>query len=201
MKNQKKQIVVLDDTEVISLKDISKKIARIKSENLDEAIKHSQMLYLKEEERGDTIEAKANSLIGNISISTGLITGLAGLIVVNNQIFPFFIDIVLIAIYLVIGFSIIISVLWGIRTINVGEYKYTVPDIEDVYKFDILTKEKIKREQISTYIYCCLRQRNLFNTKANRLITSQKWFRVAIYSFVGLALALAVSTIFTIHGK
>jgi hypothetical protein len=172
------------------LNEIEKQLDGLTGKNIEDALSYSKEMLDAENERGNTLDNKANNLISVTGISTAFATGVASLIF--DKSLPLLLWLILF-LYIFIVLSLTLTVLIASRVVKVGEYMYAYPEISDVFAMGSQTLNKTKKDRLASYLYCYAKNYQINNIKASYLIGSQKWFRNAIVLFLILAFTLALS--------
>jgi hypothetical protein len=175
-----------------TIKAIEEKIGDLDKKKFDDAFAYSVELLNRENDRGGTIESKAQNLIGVTGITTGFITGIASLLPEKINHLVEWQGIVILLLYILIALSLTMTILLAFRVIKVGKYKTIILDIEDVFKMQSISYEDIRKERLASIIYAYNRNQRTYDKKASYLIGSQIWFRNAIILFLLLAIASAI---------
>lgn len=173
--------------EPTKLGDIQNQVKDLDAKKLDDALVYSKGLLDDESSRGEKLESKAYNLIGVTGISAAFITGISSLIPSELQPFHPMLLGTLLFIYILIVISLTVTVLLASRVVIVGNYRYSFPDIADVFKMNGQSAIEIKKDRLTTYIYCYAKNNQIHNIKASYLIGSQLWFRNSVVLFLLLA--------------
>lgn len=163
----------------------------IEGQKLDEALLFAKDMLEKENARGETIEIKAQNLLGITGVATAFITGIVGLLPEKVTDLPGWQIIVTGIIYLFVVIALIMTILLAFRVIQVGDYKTATPSIDDIFFRSNLKIKDSKKKLLSAYIDSYKQNQQVHNNKATYLIGSQLWFRNAIMELFVLALMLA----------
>lgn len=150
-------------------------------EQLDEIINEFKDLRQEERERLANLERKAMSLLGY--------TGIAATISFSVVAFSIgSVPICFILLYSLVGISLLLSTLFASRATRVGEYRFTVPEITNLWDFVNKSSDNVWRNQAYDILYSYFLNRHLINRKASFVIAGQDWFRNAIIFLLILSL-------------
>lgn len=161
-------------------------------DKLDYAIEYSETLFNREENRRETIETKASTLLGVTGLATTFVTGVVGIYPDKIFTMPTGILFAITFLYILIVFSLIMTILLAYHTIIVGRYLFTYPSIDDLLKLPAATLVEVKRERLSSIYYSYEKNTENINLKASYVIGSQLWFRNSMVLLLLLALVLAI---------
>jgi hypothetical protein len=174
--------------EPTKLKEIREQVQGLDIKKLDEALNYTKELLDEESARGEKIESKAFSLIGVTGVSAAFVTGVSSLLPKGHQTT---LSLILLAVfYLLVVISLTLTVLLASKVVVVGKYKYSTPDIADVFKMGSQVLLETKKDRLTSYLYCYANNNQLHNVKASYLIGAQLWFRNSVITFLLLALIL-----------
>ncbi|MGD0857292.1 MAG: hypothetical protein ABSA18_16085 [Dehalococcoidia bacterium] len=174
--------------EQAKLEDIQKQVQGFDQNKMDDALNYTKGLFDEESARGEKIESKAFSLISVTAISAAFITGVSSLLPKGYHTIASLI--ILAVLYLLIVFSLTLTILLASKVVVVGPYKYSAPDVADVIKMNSQALLETRKERLAIYLYCCSKNNQLHNVKASYLMGAQLWFRNSIIVFLFLALIL-----------
>ena len=182
-------------SETTKLDQIRNQVRELGTKETDDALSFSKGLLDEESARGDKIEGKAYNLISVSGISVAFITGIYTLLPKDAPATFSMALIGLLVIYFFIVISLTLTVLLASKVIIVGEYKYSSPNIEDVFSMGSQPLLETKKDRLSTYIYSYAKNSQIHNTKGSYLIGAQLWFRNSVILFLILALVLILNFI------
>ncbi len=173
-------------------KEIKNQVGDLTDDKIDDALSFCKEMLDSENDRGDRIESKAYNILGVTGISTAFITGVTSLL--SDKASPIHIWLTLI-VYFLIVFALTITVLLASRVVIVGDYKYSYPDISDVFNMGTQDLLETKKERLASYLFSYSKNLQIHNQKASYLTASQIWFRNAIILFLVLSVALAFAVV------
>jgi len=174
--------------EPTKLKEIREQVQGLDIKKLDEALNYTKELLDEESARGEKIDSKAFSLIGVTGVSAAFVTGVSSLLPKGHQTT---LSLILLAVfYLLVVISLTLTILLASKVIVVGKYKYSTPDIADVFKMGSQVLLETKKDRLTSYLYCYANNYQIHNVKASYLIGAQLWFRNSVVTFMLLALIL-----------
>ena len=188
--NFKKEFEEYENTEELIAQDIVTK-KKISSKNVEFAYDFAKQNYDEENKIHEAIENKANNLLGLTGISITFIFGFVGLFSDSFSNFPTLIKILLVLLYIVIVFSLFMTILLAFRVVKVGPYNFRTTNVEDISAFRSYDLEN-KREQILSLIKCCRFNEEISNFKATILIGAQTWFTNSFILLLCLSLILII---------
>jgi len=172
--------------------EIRKKFGDLRdTEKLDDALGYCTGLLNREEKRLDKIEAKAFTLIRITSIATGLITGLTGLFLSQEQITSAWLLILIL--YVLAIASLLFTIFLANKVVTVGDYWSTYPSANDIFKLSNATLHYVRRERVVSLFYSFAQNQRMVNRKATFLRGAQHWFKNALTLLLTLTLTLLLA--------
>ncbi len=175
------------------MKEISDKLTLYSQNKIDEALNYSKSLYDDEEERRKTIEAKANTLIATISVSTAFIIGFVGVILKEIENLNYLLLIISLLLYIIIALLLIRANVYAIRTVRVDLYYLTKPDSSDIYNLKEKAIYMVKNERAIDYYYSFLRNRGISDEKADWIIKAHKNLKNALFLLLILSILVSIN--------
>lgn len=153
-------------------------------------VKH---LREQDEKRKDTIESKAITLIGSITLASTFIVGLSQ-ISANSSVYTGILKALIVITYICIGLSLLITITFALRATRVGKYKFGLPGLENYWANENKgkTETEIEYSHAVTLLYTYIRNRELINHKAGHVIHSQIWFRRTVFFLFFLTMLMGL---------
>ena len=171
--------------------EIESKMAHLSDEPLDTVVSHMDKLLDDDERRLSTIESKAFTLIGITGIASGFVMGFAQLLLTNTSFSDFF-RYVIGVLYVLIGASLLVTLILARRAIVIGKYKFMSPDPLDILKLTETNRTPILRERAVSMLFSYEHNRALINDKATYVRGAQDWFRNVVFLLFVLLIVLVI---------
>ena len=80
--------------------------------------------------------------------------------------------------------------------VTVGDYRFTYPSANDIFRLSDATLNYVKRERVASLFYSFARNVRVVNRKATYLSGAQVWFRNSIVLLLTLTSVLALYVVF-----
>ena len=167
-------------------------LGEVRDENtVEDELAFSMDLLDHEEQRRDSMERKAFTLLGTTGVATAFVVGFAGLMLDGSKLgVGVFMGCVAV-LYFVIVSALLLTILLALRVVEVGTYRFAYPGVDEVRHLGEVPLIVAKRERAGTVLRCFERNHAVVNGKANYLIGAQVWFRNAMVLLFLLATLLA----------
>jgi hypothetical protein len=169
------------ESQIFKFNEIKEKLLNFSEKKVNEAILYSKEIYDSENKRLEVIENKAHNLLAVTGIATAFVIGVSDILPSDKSLT---VQIIFSFLYLIIAFSLILTILSSFRVIKVGDYKIASLEIEDVFGLSTSTILFHKIDVLASYIYSYKNNEHINNKKAIFLIGAQKWFRNSIILFL-----------------
>lgn len=180
-----------------TLQEVRERFGDLKDiEKLEDATGFCTDLLEREEKRLDKIESKAFTLIGITGIAAGFITGFASIILDQSKITSAGVLKPAVLLYILVAISLMWTIYLAVKVVAVGEYRFTYPSANDIFKLSDSPLHDVKQEHVLSLFYSFAKNQQLINRKATFLNGSQLWFRNSIFLLLILSLLIAGYTLF-----
>jgi hypothetical protein len=166
-------------------------MAHLSGEPLDMVVSHTNKLLDDDEKRLSTIESKAFTLFGITGIASGFVMGFAQLLLTNTSFSDFF-RYVIGVLYVLIGASLLITLILARRAILVGKYKFMSLDPLDILKLTETNRTPILRERAVFMLLSYENNLAVINDKGTYVRGAQDWFRNVVFLLFVLLIVLVI---------
>ena len=161
-----------------------------------EALRYATSLLEREEQRLDSIERKAFTLLGTTGVATAFVVGFAGLILDRSKLGADLAFHCAAGLYLLIVVALLLTVGLAQRAVGVGRYKFSYPGLDEARRLAEVPLAQAQRERAETSLRCFTSNQRVVNNKANFLIGAQVWFRNAMIALLLLVFVLVGHALF-----
>lgn len=178
-----------NDKELTSLQSYVGKVSSDQSATIIEEIKR---LENDDRDREKTIESKAVTLIGSITLASTFIVGVSQLSL-SNSIYSSWLHILILALYVFLGCSLFLTISLALKATQVGRYRPKSPsliNLWDQWGQKEGNPDEAYHDQAVTRLYIYIYTRCLINFKAMYVIGAQCWFRNTVVLLFFLSMAL-----------
>lgn len=188
----------IDPNEDPELKDLRTHKDLLSEKQLEELLSELSRFHSEEEKRQDTLESKATTLLGFISLASGIVAGVSQ-VSLNVDVYTQEFRIIIFLINVLIGISLLISITLALQATRVGKYKFMSPSLSSFWGYMQSERQKTLRSRALTTLYSHIHNREVINRKAAYVSGAQLWFRNAIILFFVLSTALGVPLILNVN--
>jgi hypothetical protein len=165
-------------------------------EALKEALQYAATLLQHEEQRLDSMERKAFTLLGTTGVATPFVAGFAVVILDRSKLGTGFALQCAAGLYLLVVVALLCTVFLALRAVEVGRYRFTYPDLDEARRLSEVPFAQAQRERAETLFRCFRLNHTVVNNKANYLIGAQVWFRNTIVVLLFLTVLVAWRVLF-----